>query len=420
LNVKPLLSLCAIACCAWSTSTWAAKSEILLRHQLNGPAAELLTQFAARFNLEEKSGVLRIESARLDNASKQPPHLVLSGEEGLTPLLNRRDIRPLHQFMAENGGQLNPEKFYPALRDAADDAGGRLQSLPLAYSLPVLFYNKDAFRRVGLDPEQPPKTWWEVQKAAGALYDSGMGCPYTSSQAPWLHLENVSTQHNEPFLTANAKGATRFSFNSMVHIKHIALLSSWVKSKYFHYFGRDDVADAKFAAAECAMLTSDSASYAALVRSANFQVGVGELPYYDDAYRSVQQNIVPAGAALWAVAGHQSTENRVAARFITFLLRANIQQEWVKTSGFLPMTADAGITTIVGLNKPVVAALSPRFTERRQFAALNLRSPDSLGGLRKIVNEELEAVWANLKPAKEALDTAVRRSNQSILDAKLR
>jgi len=34
-----------------------------------------------------------------------------------------------------------------------------------------------------------------------------------------------------------------------------------------------------------------------------------------------------------------------------------------------------------------------------------------LGRVRAILSEELEAVWANLKPAKEALDTAVKRGN---------
>lgn len=34
-----------------------------------------------------------------------------------------------------------------------------------------------------------------------------------------------------------------------------------------------------------------------------------------------------------------------------------------------------------------------------------------MGRVRAILSEELEAVWANLKPAKEALDSAVRRGN---------
>ena len=37
--------------------------------------------------------------------------------------------------------------------------------------------------------------------------------------------------------------------------------------------------------------------------------------------------------------------------------------------------------------------------------------------VRAILHEELEAVWANLKPAKEALDTAVRRGNSVLQPA---
>jgi len=34
--------------------------------------------------------------------------------------------------------------------------------------------------------------------------------------------------------------------------------------------------------------------------------------------------------------------------------------------------------------------------------------------IRTIIDEELEQVWAGKKPAKEALDTAVRRGNEQL------
>jgi sn-glycerol 3-phosphate transport system substrate-binding protein len=40
-----------------------------------------------------------------------------------------------------------------------DSKTGHLLSQPFNSSTPVLYYNKDAFKKAGLDPEQPPKTW---------------------------------------------------------------------------------------------------------------------------------------------------------------------------------------------------------------------------------------------------------------------
>ena len=39
---------------------------------------------------------------------------------------------------------------------------GSIYSIPFQRSTMVMFYNKDAFREVGLDPEQPPKNWDEL------------------------------------------------------------------------------------------------------------------------------------------------------------------------------------------------------------------------------------------------------------------
>ncbi|XNM76874.1 hypothetical protein ACLK19_23125 [Escherichia coli] len=40
----------------------------------------------------------------------------------------------------------------------SDSKTGHLLSQPFNSSTPVLDHNKDAFKKAGLDPEQPPKT----------------------------------------------------------------------------------------------------------------------------------------------------------------------------------------------------------------------------------------------------------------------
>src|SRR5690625_4904521 len=48
---------------------------------------------------------------------------------------------------------------------------GELYSMPFNTSNAVMFYNKDMFEEAGLDPENPPSTFSEVQEAAEALSD---------------------------------------------------------------------------------------------------------------------------------------------------------------------------------------------------------------------------------------------------------
>ena len=46
---------------------------------------------------------------------------------------------------------------------------GRVYGLPWVQGSRVLFYNRDLFRRAGLDPDDPPETWSELMEAARAI-----------------------------------------------------------------------------------------------------------------------------------------------------------------------------------------------------------------------------------------------------------
>lgn len=390
----------------------AAGVEVTLHHNLDSDRAVALALLAERFNEHFTTGRIVVEKAIPGPAAGRAPNLVLLEDDDDRRLLGGRRFLPIEQFMAANGARLDAARFYPALRDAVDDAAGRLQALPVAYFLPVLYYNKEAFRRAGIDAGTAPKTWWDVQASAGAAYDKGTACPYTSSWPVWVHLENVSTQHGEPFV-AGAAGATRLNFNSLVHVKHVALLSSWFKSRYFHLFGDANEADARFLAGHCAMLTSGSDAFLKLKRDARFDFGMAELPYYDDVYGVTPGNTVPGGGSLWVLAGGKTNENRLAAGFVAFLLRPEIQKAWVQATGFLPMTAAAGLAEVEGLDKPIAVLLARKFAERRQLADVRHRNA-GYQTARSILDEELASVWENRKPAKEALDTAVARGNAAL------
>jgi len=155
-------------------------------------------------------------------------------------------------------------------------------SLPINTARPVLFYNRDAFRRARLDPLAVPKTWYEMPGILGALADAGQSCGYTTAWPAWVLLENSG-------------GA----FSRQMMVRWTSMLATWEKSGFFSYSGRADEAEARFAAGECAILTSSSTSRAELAKRARFEVGVAPLPYYDDS--GVASRALPGGApVVWA------------------------------------------------------------------------------------------------------------------------
>lgn len=389
----------------------ASAQEITLRHALDGRALDALATLTVRFNDEQKGKAkVVLEDVRGIEDKQRLPHMAfLDAHDGMAFFGTRPRFVSLAQTMKDSREKFDAAALYPQIADAVDDLAGKVQALPLGLGLPVLFYNADAFRKAGLDPDQPPRTWWEVQHAAGALFDRDVKCPLTSARFSWVHVENVSSQHGEPVVAKNGR-SERLAVNSMVNVKHIALLASWHKSFYFHYFGPGEEAVARFADGECAMLTAESSAAAGIMQAAKFQLGVAALPHYDDVYGVQPVDVLPDGAALWLLPGKKKDEYKVAARFVAFLMRPAVQKEWVQTTGFLPMTR-AGMEALRAspAAPAVVAAAEKRLSMPRQ----GYRSKIGVGQgrLREIVNEEIAFVWQNTKPAKEALDTAVSRAN---------
>ena len=389
----------------------AVAQEIVLRHALGGAALDALATLVVRFNDEQK-GKAKVTLQELSGVADrhQIPHLALLDDDDARLFFESRPrFKPMVDVMKEGGQKFDAGVFLPQVVNAVTDLKGRPQALPMALALPALFYNKAVFDKAGLDPEVAPKTWWETQQVAGKLFDAGQACPLTTSRFVWVHLENLSSQHGQPVVLKSG-GPDRFFFNNLIQIKHVALLASWQKSRYFHYFGPGREGDAKFLSGECAMLTGESALHAEL-KNAPFPVGVAALPYYEDVFGVQPANVLPNGSALWALPGKKKDDYKVIARFVAFLLRPQVQREWVRATGFLPMTAGAlDELAAAGVSPTVVAAARKRLSMTKQGDA-RMHSGASRSRVRELLDEEIEFVWKNTKPAKEALDTAMRRAN---------
>lgn len=389
--------------------------EIVLRHALSGVSLDALSTLVVRFNDQQKGKgrVVLQELSGVADKRQLPDLALLDDADAWTFFDTRPRFRPMADVMRAAGQKFDAGIFLPQIADAADDGRGRMLAVPMALALPALFFNREAFVAAGLDPERPPKTWWELQQAAGKLYDAGYACPLTSSRFAWVHVENVASQHGER-PSAKVGGSERYLFNNLVAVKHLALLASWQKSRYFHYFGPGREGDEKFASGECAMLTGESVLYADLKGNRRFTVGVAALPYYEDVYGARPAEVLPDGPALWMLAGRKKEQERLAARFVAFLMIPEVQREWVTATGFLPMTSAALDALAAGGTSPSLVEAARQRLSMPKKANARLRFGLGRSRLRAILAEEVDFVWQNKKPAKEALDTAMERASRPL------
>ncbi len=388
--------------------------DISLRHDLDGKALDALATLVLRFNdeLKGKGRVVLQDSRGLEHRNVLPNLALLDPDDSMEFFGSLPRFRPLHEVMHDAGQKFEAAHFYPQVADAVDDASGRIQALPMALSLPVLFTNRAALRKAGLDPDKPARTWWELQKMAGEIYDHGGKCPLTTSRFAWIHSENVSMQAGEAMVT-RVGNVNKVMANSMVNVKHLALLASWQKSRYFHYSGPGREGNRRFLSGECAMLTGESSLYADAKR-AGIDVGMASLPYYDDVYAPKPADVLPDGAGLWVLAGHKKDEYKLVARFITFLMRPEVQKEWVHATSYLPMTPGA-VTALrdSDIPKNLLDAAEKRLSVPHKGSTRARHGPIR-DRLHEFIGEEVAFVWTSGRAAKEALDNAVRRVNEAI------
>ncbi|SLN21457.1 sn-glycerol-3-phosphate ABC transporter substrate-binding protein UgpB [Oceanibacterium hippocampi] len=406
-----------------------AATEIEWWHAMGGALGEKVVEIADGFNASQadykvvpvyKGNYTETMTAAIAAfRAKEQPHIVQVFEVGTASMMAAKGaVKPVYEVMAEAGGDFDTDAYLPSVVGYYTTSDGKMLSMPFNSSTPVMYYNKDAFKKAGLDPESPPKTWPELGEAAKKLQAAGYPCGFTSGWQSWVQLENFSAWHNIPFATqSNGFDGTdtEFTFNSPTHVKHIQQLADWQKSKIFDYGGRRSDSAPKFLNGECAMYMNSSAAYAGVKRGVQgFEFGVGRLPYWPEVAGAPQNSII-GGATLWVLEGHPAEEYKGVAAFLSYLSQPEVQMDWHTFTGYLPITKAAyEMTKKSGYyeENPGTETAILQMTNKAPTANSKGLRLGNFVQIRDIINEELEGVWAGDKDAKTALDSAVARGNE--------
>jgi sn-glycerol 3-phosphate transport system substrate-binding protein len=408
----------------------AAVTEIQWWHAMTGANNERVNALAKRFSdsqTEYKVNAVykgqypdamaaAIAAFRAGNA----PDLLQVFEVGTaTMMASKGAIKPVYEVMAQAGEKFDPKSYVPAVASYYTNPKGQMLSFPFNSSTTVFWYNKDAFEKAGIDPNQAIGTWQGVVAAAAKLKASGVtNCPFTTGSQSWTQLESFSAWHNVPFASDQngfASNHPKLLFNGPVQVRHIQNMQDWMKKGYFVYGGRKNEPEAKFYAGECAMMTTSSAAYGTVKANAKFKFGIAPLPYYADV-PGAPQNTIIGGASLWVMGGKPAAHYKGVAKFLTFLSRPEVQAEFHQATGYLPITMAAYELTKKsgfyeknpGTDVSVQQMIVKTTTNSRGIRLGNFVQ------IRDVIDEELEGVWAGKQDAKTALDKAVKRGNELI------
>ena len=170
-----------------------AAVEIQWWHAMGGALGEKLGKIADEFNKSQsdykvvainkgtypETMTAGIAAFRAGNA----PHIIQVFEVGTATMMAAKGaVKPVYQLMKEAGEPFDSKSYLPAVTGYYSTPQGEMLSFPFNSSTPVLYINKDAFKKAGLDPNKPPRTWPEVGEAAKKLRAAGMQCVTSPSR----------------------------------------------------------------------------------------------------------------------------------------------------------------------------------------------------------------------------------------------
>ena len=105
--------------------------------------------------------------------AKSPPHILQVFEVGTATMMAAKGaVYPVFQLMADAKEAFDPKAYIGPVYGYYSTTDGKLLSMPFNSSSPVLYWNKAAFKKAGLDPEKPPKTWPEMGQMSQKLLAS--------------------------------------------------------------------------------------------------------------------------------------------------------------------------------------------------------------------------------------------------------
>ena len=197
-----------------------AKTTITFWHGMGGELGEITDEMIKEFNAsQDKYEVKGVYKGNYDEAmtaaiaafrAKQHPNLIQIFEVGTASMMAAKGaIRPVYEIMEAAGTPVDTSKLLGSVASYYSSTDGKLIAMPFNASTTVLYYNKDAVKKAGGDPDHFPTTWPEVAELAKKIKESG-ACKYglTSGWQSWVQLESFSAWHNVPFASTRSSCST--------------------------------------------------------------------------------------------------------------------------------------------------------------------------------------------------------------------
>lgn len=326
-------------------------TEIVFWHAMGGVMGEQVDLMIKNFNESQDKvhvtaqyqgkyddELTKLKSAMTDG-SGSGPDIVQVYDIGSKFMVDSGYIVPVEDFIAADES-FNKEDIEPNLVSYYS-VDGKQYAMPFNSSTPLLYYNKDAFKEAGLDPEKAPETFAQVLEYAEKLTkkDGDKVTQYGFSMAiyGWFFEQLIAVQgefyaDNNNGRTANA---TKVVFDE--NGAGLNVVQTWkdlVDSGFVGNFGRntDDTRNA-FIAGRTAMYLDSTAQLASVIKGVGgrFEIGTGNMPRIGE---KEDGGVIIGGGSLWIIDNKDEARKNAAWEFVKYASSPEAQAAWMQGTGY--------------------------------------------------------------------------------------
>ena len=405
-------------------------AKIVWWHAMSGVNGDALNKIVDGFNKSQND--IKVEAvfqgnyddllAKLNTAlsSNAAPALVQVYDIGQRYMYDSGEVVPMQAFIDRD--KFDTADFEPAVINYYKYQD-KLQSMPFNASSAILYYNKDAFKAAGLDPEKPPLTFTEVADAAKKLTKkdaSGQTTQYGFGPSiyGWLFEQWMAVSAAPYADNGNGRDdrATKVVYNSAAGKTILDWWKAGVDGGYFYNPGVDnDGAANAFNAGKSAMYVESTARLRGHINTAKFQIGTGLYPRPDSKPKD-GGNII-GGASLYIMKSRPAAEQQAAWEFVKYAMTPAIQAQWQSDTGYYPIRKAAyneGPSKEWATKYPVFLTAVNEIRDSPQNRNTNGAVLGVFAQARARTQKMIESLLLGQATSQQALDAAVADMNAQI------
>src|SRR5947207_5631797 len=399
-------------------------------HAMSGINGEALNKIVNNFNASQSAiKVTTVFQGSYDDllsklntalASHAAPALVQVYDIGQRYMYDSGQVVPMQAFIDRD--KFDTADFEPAVINYYKYQD-KLQSMPFNASSAILYFNKDAFKEVGLDPTKPPQTFTEVADAAKKLTKkdaSGQTVRFGFGPSiyGWLFEQLLATSASPYADNGNGRDnrATTVVYNNA---QGKAILDWWkagLDGGYFYNPGIDNAgATTAFQSGKTAMYLESSAALRGNINTAKFQVGTGLFARPDN--KPANGGNIIGGASLYIMKSRPVDEQQAAWEFVKYAMTPAVQAQWQADTGYYPIRKSAyneGPSKDWSTKYPQFLTAINEIRDSPQNRFTNGAVLGVMPQARARTQKMIESVLLGKETSQAALDSAVTEMNTQI------